>query len=80
MGRASQYAPSRERILKAIQDAGQMHSKAPTVRDLAEDLDVGVATAHSYLVKLSEEGMIEWKTGRHRTLKLTAAGRQELLL
>lgn len=78
MARASRYADSRDEILKSVHEAATAHGKPPSVRDLAERMDVGVATMHSYLQKLSEEGMVEWRPGRHRSLHLTPAGIQEL--
>lgn len=78
MARASQYAENRDKILKSVNDAAVEHGKAPSVRDLAESYGVGVATMHSYLEKLAEEGMVEWRQGRHRSLRLTPLGIQEL--
>ena len=78
MARASQYADNREKILLSVHEAAQKHSKPPSVRDLADSLGVGVATMHSYLKQLAEEGMIEWRQGRHRTLHLTPEGSREL--
>lgn len=78
MARASRYEDKRDEILGLINAAAAQHSKPPTVRDLAERLDVGVATVHSYLTKLAEEGMIEWRAGKHRSLRLTPQAFPEL--
>lgn len=71
MARTSRYARTRDEILESLRKAEAAHSQPPTVRDLAEANSVGVATMHSYLQKLAEEGMVEWRQGRHRSLRLT---------
>jgi Mn-dependent DtxR family transcriptional regulator len=48
------------------------------VRWIADELDVGLATAHSYLELLHEEGMIEWRPRVHRSIRITPLGSQEL--
>ena len=72
--RASRYEDNREGILKEIQKAQDRHGQPPTIRDLAATFEVGVATMHAHLQKLSDEGMIEWRKGKHRSLKCTPAG------
>lgn len=74
MARASRYKTEKIRILGLVDAAAQAHGRSPSVRDLAMAADVGVATMHSYLHKLAAEGLIEWAPGRHRSLRLTAAG------
>ena len=78
MARASRYDDTRDDILKSVNAAATAHGKPPSVRDLADQFEVGVATMHSYLQKLSEEGMVEWRPGRHRSLHLTQQGIREL--
>lgn len=78
MARASQYEAKKHEVLGALNEAAKRHSKPPTVRDLADWMGVGVATTHSYLRKLAEEGLVEWKPGRHRTLSCTEQGLLEL--
>ena len=79
MARASKYEDVREAILGIVAAAESSHGKAPTVRDLAGDHEVSASTMHSYLTKLREEGLIEWRKGRHRTVRLTPKGSQLLL-
>lgn len=74
MARVSQYEDHKEAILVAISKASLAHSRPPTVRALASEFDVGVATMHSYLTRLAEEGMVEWSKGQHRSLKATQQG------
>lgn len=78
MARTSHYTDNRDQILTSVQKAAEAHGKPPSVRDLAEELGVGVATVHSYLKKMAEEGLIEWRAGRHRSLHLLPLGIQEL--
>jgi Mn-dependent DtxR family transcriptional regulator len=80
MARASKYGDKREELLALIAEPVTTHGKAPTIRDLASRLEVGVGTIHAYLQRLAEEGVIEWKPGKHRSLKVTPKGFQELSL
>lgn len=74
MTRASKYKDQKAAVLRVIFRKQMAHGRSPSVRDLADQFEVGVATMHSYLTKLHHEGMIEWKPGRHRTLKVTQNG------
>lgn len=78
MARASHYDEHRKELLGLIWQAQLSHGKPPSIRSLANHFDVGVATMHSYLTKLHEEGHVEWRPGKHRSLKCTETGRQEL--
>lgn len=78
MARVSRFEDSRDEILTSIQSAAIAHGKPPSVRNLAEKLEVGVATMHSYLQLLADEELIEWHKGRHRTLHITSKGMQAL--
>jgi transposase len=49
------------------------------VRELAAQFGVGTATMHAWLSRLSDEGMVEWTAGRHRSLRLSQQGSQQLL-
>lgn len=74
MARASKYDQSKRVVLQSINDAQWSNEPVPSVREFAQVLGVGVATAHSYLSKLADEGLIEWQQGRHRSLSLTRQG------
>ena len=76
MGRASKYEESRQQLLEHIQRASR--GKSPTVRDLADECEVGVATMHAWLTRLAGEGLITWRPGKHRSLRLTPMGSQQL--
>ena len=78
MARASKYDESKHTMLLRISAAQSTDSVMPSIREFADELDVGVATAHSYLSKLASEGLIEWEPGRHRSLRLTRQGSQLL--
>ena len=76
MARASQFEANRAEVLGSIADPA--HGKPPSVRDLAQRVNVSPSTMHTYLTKLSDEGLIEWKQGRHRTLQATPEGHRQL--
>jgi Mn-dependent DtxR family transcriptional regulator len=76
MGRKSGYPSNRKALLALIANTG--HGRSPSVRWIADELDVGVATAHSYLELLADEGMIEWTPRQHRSIRLTLKGSQAL--
>lgn len=78
MARASLYDAHRDKVLRRIDHSMKAHAKPPSVRELAEECEVGVATMHSYLQKMAEEGVVEWRQGRHRSLRLTPEGSLEL--
>lgn len=80
MGRKSHYQQHRADVLRLIEDSWARRVTAPTVRDLAEAVGVGVATMHLYLGRMYEEGLIEWLPGsrRSKTLKVSSSGRQLL--
>lgn len=74
MPRESRYDISRHKVLQMINAKQLSHGQPPSVRELAEVADVGVATMHDYLVRLNEEGLVEWQPGKHRSLRLSRAG------
>lgn len=78
MARASRYEDSRDDLLALVERGSR--GKSPTVRDLADQCEVGVATMHSYLTRLSEEGLITWRPGKHRSLRVTEAGARAVSL
>jgi DNA-binding transcriptional regulator YhcF (GntR family) len=71
MARATAYGDQKEAVVQAIADRRLHHSRQPTVRELAEQFEVSVATMHSWLGKLKDEGLVEWTPGRHRSLRTT---------
>jgi hypothetical protein len=71
MGRASRYHENRDKIVQMISVAEKAHAKPPTIRALADECGVGLATMHSYLGQLSQEGVLEWRPKSHRSLRLT---------
>lgn len=70
MPRQSLYQFKRDGILTAIETLRAATGKAPSIREIAEVADVSIATLHSYLVKMKDEGVIEWQERHHRSLKL----------
>lgn len=78
MPQPSKFNEQRDKVLVAIHKKQINNKKSPSVRGLAEDCGVATATMHSYLTKLFFEGLIEWKPGRHRTLRLTPLGQQAI--
>lgn len=78
MARPSKYPEHRDRILTLVNNAAARHSRPPSMRTIAQDLGVGVATVHSYLARLASEGLIETPANRHRAVVLTQQGFQHL--
>lgn len=78
MARASRYGDQKMAVLREVDDRVRRHSKIPTVRELAELFEVAPATMHSWLTRLSEEGLVEWTRGKHRSLRLSPAASQQL--
>jgi len=74
VGRRSQYPEKREEIVRAISGLLAANHRTPSVREVADEVDLSIATLHSYLGKLNEEGLIEWRTRRHRSIMLTREG------
>lgn len=80
MPRVSKYEEHRNQVLTLIQNAAMAHSRPPTVRSLAAELQVGIGTMHSYLGKLAEEGLVEWQPKSHRSVRVTPQAIQRLSL
>ena len=82
MGRKSHYHQHRAEALRLIDQSWSKAVQAPTVRELADEIGVGVATMHLYLGRMYEEGLIEWpsRSRRGRTLKVSDSGHQLLSL
>lgn len=74
MGRKSHYMASKILILQSIHGLTMQRRTSPTVREVAEDTGISMATLHSYLQRLSQEGLVQWRPKRHRSLQLTKAG------
>lgn len=78
MARQSRYEDSKLTVLELIKERVDRHDKPPTVRELTEDVKVSVSTMHSYLARLAEEGLVQWRPKSHRSLSLSPAGIQLL--
>lgn len=79
MGRQSKFEHHKDAVLRAIEDLTRKEGKSPSMRQIAVETGVSVATLHAYLKKLRAQGLIEWIEGKHRSLRvkqgaLTAAG------
>ena len=60
-------------ILDFINQHIQSTGSAPTLREIADSLDVSsLATVHEHLTTLEEKGLIKRKSGKNRSIKLTA--------
>lgn len=70
MARASLYEFKRDGILQAIESLTGATGRSPSMREIAEISDVSVATLHSYLGRMREEGLIEWSPRSHRSLRV----------
>lgn len=79
MGRQSHYEDKKHSLLSCVDTLSRSLGRAPSVRELADNIEVGVATVHSYLAKMAGEGLVQWQPKSHRSLRLTTSG-QDLLL
>lgn len=74
MPRQSLYMYKRDGILDAIETLTAATGKAPSIREIAQVADVSIATLHSYLTKMKDEGVISWTERHHRSLKVIPVG------
>jgi SOS-response transcriptional repressor LexA len=74
VARQSLYEYKREGILQAIITLTNAKGQPPSLREIADVADVSVATLHSYLLKMQVEGVVEWESKHHRSLKVVAPG------
>ena len=56
-----------ERISSFVGDYYRMRYTSPTVRAIAEGLDISKTTAHSYLVEMDKRGMLSYQDERYAT-------------
>lgn len=79
MGRQSHYEDKKHSLLACVDKMSRSLGRAPSVRELADGIDVGVATVHSYLGKMAAEGLVQWQPKSHRSLRVTSEGHDLLL-
>lgn len=60
-------ARQRETLTKVVKFIDR-NGYPPTVRELAEMLDVKVSAAHRLLGRLRDAGWVDWEDGQRRTL------------
>lgn len=72
MPRVSQYEFKRDDILATIQALTSESGRSPSMREVADVVDVSIATLHSYLNQMREEGLVEWQNRSHRSLRVTS--------
>lgn len=70
MGRQSLYHYKRDGIVEAITRLST-DGRSPSLREVADVADVSVATLHSYLSKMRDEGLVEWNEKSHRSLRIS---------
>jgi Mn-dependent DtxR family transcriptional regulator len=59
--------------LKTIIRFVDRHGYSPSVREVADLLDVSVNAAHKMLGRLRNGGWVDWEDGQRRTLRVLAA-------
>jgi predicted transcriptional regulator len=74
VARQSLYEYKRDGILSAVATLTEAQGKAPSLREIASVADVSVATLHSYLLKMKEEGVVQWTEKHHRSLRVQTPG------
>jgi SOS-response transcriptional repressor LexA len=70
MARQSLYEMRKDAIVDTIAKLHDAHGQPPSLREVASVTDISVATLHSYLMKLRQEGIVEWSDRSHRSLKI----------
>jgi repressor LexA len=61
-----------KQILDFIKQFIQSHGSAPTLREIADAIDVSsLATVHEHLESMEEKGLLKRKHGRNRSIELT---------
>lgn len=62
---------TKQKILYAIRDFTSEHGYAPTIEEIGEIVGLSSkASTFSHLVKLREEGKIDWQPGKTRTFRI----------
>jgi repressor LexA len=61
-------------IVDFLRDYHDRHGYAPSVREVATHLGVGVSTAHRHLRELLKTEEVQAETGRSRTWRASGAG------
>jgi len=62
-----------KQILEFIHQYIQAHGSAPTLRQIADSIDVSsLATVHEHLVTLENKGLIKRRTGKNRAIELVS--------
>ena len=72
MPRISQYEFKRDDILSTISALTSESGRSPSMREVADVVDVSIATLHSYLNQMREEGLVEWQNRSHRSLRVVS--------
>lgn len=70
MARQSLYEYKRDGILTAVQTLTNANGQAPSLREVADVADISVATLHSYLRRMRDEGVVTWTEKHHRSLQV----------
>jgi SOS-response transcriptional repressor LexA len=65
---------TRAAIVRRIRQRTQAQGYPPTLRELAEDVDVSVNVVLQHLRRLRQAGIVTWELGRPRTLRLVEDG------
>ena len=76
MGRQSRYPDKREEVVSAVAALIEERHRNPTVREISDRTQISVATLHSYLQNLADEGLVMWRPKRHRSISLTPEGQR----
>ena len=72
---------SRDKVLKAIAEYMEVHSYAPSVRELCAMTGLkSTSTVHAHLFRMQQEGLIETDHGFNtsRALRISDKGRKRL--
>jgi len=66
----SRYPIHRPLLLRLIQEYTASNGFAPTLRNLAGETGLAPATLHKYLLRMQAEGLVEYRPGISRSIRI----------
>jgi len=64
-------------VALAILKHQNLHGQSPTLKDLAQAVEIGVSSIYQHLTQLKKKGWVTWQPHGHRSLRFTEQGAAE---